>query len=461
MEDALADCIERIEQGESLDGVLARYPDDREALRSLIETALAFASTPAEPDPAFRSAARLRFQGAVRSQIWQEERRLISPRFGGGISTWTRAMAGAAAVVVVMVGFGGGLTVASASANPENLLYGVKRLNERFQLAITPSEDRRAELLLSFVGRRATELTAMAKSGNVRQIDRLQRDMVRHIELAQAEGGVTSAAMANRSGEMSVTASAASAERGAPPKGPSDPEAASASSQPSTMQLLAADARDDAVRGEDLRNVATDMDPHLAAAMSPFQEAYEQNLARLVLAQQHASAPSREALDRALSDMRSRYFAFVSNTGTDVSDPVDRVLLVQGVVAKHDGANWIGGQRVTDGEVRRLRAGEYIVIGGVRLPDGSIRPLVLQRANRTAPPLDSVAVQGTLVQTSDGRFEVAGYRIALPEGATLRREAVPGLWVEVRGLLLDNETLVADTMLILGGSPVPFSATAP
>ena len=213
MEDALADCVERLEQGESMDGVLARYADEREALRPLIETVIAFASTPAEPDPAFRSAARLRFQGAVRSQLRREESRLTSRRFGGGISTWTRAWAGAAAVVVVMIGFGGGVTAASASANPENLLYGVKRMNERFQLAMTPSEARRAELLLSFVSRRATELTAMAESGNVKQINRLRRDMVRHIELAQAEGGVTSATLANRSEEMSLAADSATAER--------------------------------------------------------------------------------------------------------------------------------------------------------------------------------------------------------------------------------------------------------
>src|SRR4051794_4239558 len=86
LEIKLIDCLSLLEQGESLDRILARYPDDIAQLRPLLETAMALSSLPMQPSEDARIASRRAFlnqahqlrEPPARRRFWLPQRLMIS-----------------------------------------------------------------------------------------------------------------------------------------------------------------------------------------------------------------------------------------------------------------------------------------------------------------------------------------------------------------------------------------------
>ncbi|MDQ7029796.1 MAG: DUF5667 domain-containing protein [Ardenticatenia bacterium] len=156
----LAECLERIEAGESPDEVVARYPDLRQELEPLLATGLhARAVAPEQPDPDFRRRLRYRLEGAVPVAA-----RLPRPAFG----LWRARLASAAVTLLFLLLVAGGAIRVSAGSLPDSPLYPLKRATEDAHLALTPDLARRFWLRLDFAERRLVEAHALwARKGVV------------------------------------------------------------------------------------------------------------------------------------------------------------------------------------------------------------------------------------------------------------------------------------------------------
>jgi hypothetical protein len=117
IQDMLQECLDRLERGETMEQVLARYPAQREELGRLIT--LATNLRRATPSMSESSKARVRYElhGAMRAQ---------SPtRMFAGWSTWLVRIAVSLVVVLVL---GGGTLVANAESAPGGPLFPARAL---------------------------------------------------------------------------------------------------------------------------------------------------------------------------------------------------------------------------------------------------------------------------------------------------------------------------------------------
>ncbi len=148
LEIKLIECLSLLEDGEPIERVLSRFPDDAYALRPLLETARMLPSLRREPSEAARQASRRAFLNEA------ARLREAAPRRWGWFSP---RLAATFATVVLVFLLMGGVVAAAQSALPDDALYPVKRALEETRLALTPPSDR-ATLATSFSQRRRDEI---------------------------------------------------------------------------------------------------------------------------------------------------------------------------------------------------------------------------------------------------------------------------------------------------------------
>lgn len=110
------------------------------------------------PDPEFRNRTRMRLLQRIqeteqRPPAW---RRILDPLAMPG---WASRVS---AIVIAGGGLMTGVTYASASALPNDHLYGVKRTVEQVQLAMATSDEGKANAYLKVADRRAEEIATVA-----------------------------------------------------------------------------------------------------------------------------------------------------------------------------------------------------------------------------------------------------------------------------------------------------------
>jgi hypothetical protein len=110
------------------------------------------------PDPDFRHRARLRLLQHIQET---EQRRPAWRRLLYGLTMpgWASR---ASAAMIAGAGLMAGVTYASASALPDDQLYGVKRAVEQVQVAMARSDEAKADAYLELADRRAEEIAAVA-----------------------------------------------------------------------------------------------------------------------------------------------------------------------------------------------------------------------------------------------------------------------------------------------------------
>ena len=159
-EDILDDCLERLlVKGETIEDCLAIYPQQADALKPLLQTALATKKAAAiEPRPEFRARARYQFHTALQEIASQKSRPFSIWRV-----RWTTVLT----TIIVMLLASGGMIAASSTSMPDEPLYPVKLAVEQLQLRLTFSSQGKASLYAEFADRRVTEIIHMAQEGNV------------------------------------------------------------------------------------------------------------------------------------------------------------------------------------------------------------------------------------------------------------------------------------------------------
>ena len=160
LERKLIECLTLIDEGEPIERILARFPEDAARLRPLLETVGLLQRLPAEPDLGAQRASRRAFLNQAAELREQQARR---PR-------WlpSRMLASLAAVLVVLF-LAGGAAAASQRALPGSPLYAVKRAVETAGLLLAPQNDK-AALAASYEQRRRDEVRALLSSGAAAEV---------------------------------------------------------------------------------------------------------------------------------------------------------------------------------------------------------------------------------------------------------------------------------------------------
>jgi len=162
-ENILDDCLERLMvRGETVENCLNAYPQQADALKPLLMTALlAKNATVIEPRPEFKASARYQFRIALQETTANKNRFL---------STWRFRWATALTTILVMLMASGGLVVAAGTSMPDSPLYSVKLAVEQMQINLTFSDLDKAKLYAKFADRRVDEIMHMAKRGDTNRI---------------------------------------------------------------------------------------------------------------------------------------------------------------------------------------------------------------------------------------------------------------------------------------------------
>jgi hypothetical protein len=163
--DALENCLQRMEQGESLDSVLAQYPELAAQLRPLLETAARARSASQESLPQ-ATLVRQRSRGlALASGLHQGKNHpLVQRRF------WRPAVT-ILAVIAILVMSSKGLLTASAHSIPGDTLYPLKRSLESTQLHLVSDPAKKQELEHTFSERRVDETRSLISDERVESVD--------------------------------------------------------------------------------------------------------------------------------------------------------------------------------------------------------------------------------------------------------------------------------------------------
>ena len=159
-EDILDDCLERLlVKGETVEDCLAIYPQQADALKPLLQTALVTKKAIAiKPSPEFRARARYQFHTLLQETASHKSRSLSFWRF-----LWATVLT----TILVMLLASGGMVAASSTSMPDEPLYPVKLAVEQLQIRLTTSSQGKASLYAEFADRRVTEIIHIAQEGNV------------------------------------------------------------------------------------------------------------------------------------------------------------------------------------------------------------------------------------------------------------------------------------------------------
>lgn len=175
IEEALAECLERIERGEAtVEEAMHLYPRLSSELEPLLRLASELRSMPRISAPeSLRTTRRPVFASPRRETpvIDLSSRRWRRPWFRPAF-VWAVPLARAAAALLAAFLLLGGTVVASASSLPEEPLYPVKLAVERLQLALAPNPQVRAELEMQFAARRLGEVEAAALQARTEAVRR-------------------------------------------------------------------------------------------------------------------------------------------------------------------------------------------------------------------------------------------------------------------------------------------------
>ena len=325
-DDALNECLERLlAQDETVEQCLNAYPEHAEALRPLLETALAAKeATAIQPRPEFRDRARYQLHSALRELEPKRSHSFFSWRWR---PQWVTALATALAILLA----GSGTVAAASGSMPDEPLYPVKLATERVQLTLTTSSLGKAELYAKLADRRVAEIVRMADESKPEKIaltaQRLNNHLTEMANLASAQevvgiGGGTlvapaeapAAGQAPVAEEAPIVREAPAAEKApAAKKAPSPKKALTAEKAPAperapevreapTVQVVPLPAEP----AKDIHKVRVEATRRAKLKVEVARDA-ENNAEQLRAALEKAPEAAKPALLRAIADSQNGY----------------------------------------------------------------------------------------------------------------------------------------------------------
>lgn len=163
MDKLLIECLDALEQGDTLDIILTRYPAEAAQLRPFLETAVSLQHLNIQPTVAAQQRSRQQFlhtAAALKGQkravpsFWQRTQRFLAPAMG---------------VVMVCLLLFAIIIPLSAETIPGDALYDTKRFLEGMRLAFTGQGETKLQLIEQYNQERIAEINALLAAG--RQAD--------------------------------------------------------------------------------------------------------------------------------------------------------------------------------------------------------------------------------------------------------------------------------------------------
>ena len=184
----LDECIDLIlNQNYGIEDCLAKYPELQNELSQDLQLATSvnnkLKSTINEQTKARTKAIVLNKFNSIEKNQPRTLRKIPSIFFKGIpplISRWSSI---AAAILLFSTLGTTTLVSASSDSNPDENLYPVKRAVENMRLRLTFDAEKKNELRLGYSNKRIEEITVMADKGDFEQIDVLQKDLEKNIEI--------------------------------------------------------------------------------------------------------------------------------------------------------------------------------------------------------------------------------------------------------------------------------------
>jgi hypothetical protein len=165
--DALENCLQRIEQGETMDAVLARHRELIEQLRPLLETAICARSVSRETLPVTALAlARQRSRGLILAADLRRGKNHLPVRR----ISW-RPLMTALSVIAILVMSSNGILIASAHSIPGDTLYPLKRSVESTRLYLVSNPVKKQELEHTFEELRVDETRSLITHRRVESVE--------------------------------------------------------------------------------------------------------------------------------------------------------------------------------------------------------------------------------------------------------------------------------------------------
>lgn len=160
----LDDCLERLlTEGGTIEQCLESYPEQADELKPLLQTVLATKKASAiQPRPEFKARARYQFLSALQTMEVKRSRPFLG---------WQPRWATAVITVLILLLVGGSTVAAASNSMPDKPLYPVKLATEQVQLALTPSDIGKAQLLAKLADKRVAEIIYLANQGESGQIE--------------------------------------------------------------------------------------------------------------------------------------------------------------------------------------------------------------------------------------------------------------------------------------------------
>lgn len=154
----LIECLSALENNEPVEQILARYPEDVQRLRPILQVAAALPGLVIEPRPEPQENSRRKLLAAAEMLASSEHRG--ARRSGRGFAILE--VLGAAIMVLSVSAM---LLAISGSALPGTPLYGVKRAVEGARLVLTTQDDARGMLERQLNQERIDEIRALLTGG--------------------------------------------------------------------------------------------------------------------------------------------------------------------------------------------------------------------------------------------------------------------------------------------------------
>ena len=163
MERIYGEAIDLLEQGVSVEAILARYPANEADLRPFLRTAAALATLATQPSLTAEQQSKRAFLAAASGPVPAARR--------SSSAGWLRRLLAPVLAVLLVVFLGGAaLAGASGSAMPGSALYGTKRLVEDVRLGLAADPERAAALRERFRQERVREVERLLANGATAEV---------------------------------------------------------------------------------------------------------------------------------------------------------------------------------------------------------------------------------------------------------------------------------------------------
>lgn len=155
IEDILDQCLAELQNGKTLEEVLAGYPDHAEELRPLLETAAVLKELP-DPEPSVNGLME------VMATMAGEEHDLAVKKY----RFFSRPiLLRVAAAILILLFAGYGTVAVSANSLPGEMMYPIKLFTEKVRLFLAVTSENKVELRIVYSEERMKELVKKFNNG--------------------------------------------------------------------------------------------------------------------------------------------------------------------------------------------------------------------------------------------------------------------------------------------------------